>query len=477
MKGIRLLANQAFSRAAGAPLLEGNHVRLLKDAGENYPAWLAAIDAAKRSILFENYIICEDDVGLVFADALIRKARTGVRVRLICDWFGRLTKAPARFWKHLIAGGVDVRCFNPPRLESPLACFSRDHRKTLVVDGSVGFVTGLCIGRMWAGNPDKGIDQWRDTGVEVRGAAVADIQSAFAQMWASMGPPIPDWELAVVDGPEKAGAMSVRVVADSPAAASIFRLDLLVAALARKRLWLTDAYYAGTTPYVQSLQAVAMDGVDVRLLVSHATDVPLLKPLSLAGYRPLLEAGVRVFEWNGTMLHAKTAVADGRWARVGSTNLNLFSWFGNRELDIVVENEPFARQMEAMYLTDLNNATEIVLDENHRVRSRRVRQKALCGRTSGGSGGRATAGMLRIGEAVGSAVTGRRVLGSVEDQLMASLGGLLLALAAIIALFPRILLYPVEVLLVWLGAALLYRGYASHRNGPERRLMRQNANG
>ena len=111
------------------------------------------------------------------------------------------------------------------------------------------------------------------------------------------------------------------------------RVDELVAALARKRLWLTDAYYAGMTSYVQSLKAAAKDGVDVRLLVPNGTDIPLLRPLSRAGYRPLLESGVRIFEWNGTMLHAKTAVADAHWARVGSSNLNVSSWFGNCELD------------------------------------------------------------------------------------------------------------------------------------------------
>src|SRR6185312_4333402 len=101
-----------------------------------------------------------------------------------------------------------------------------------------------------------------------------------------------------------------------PCAASMQR-DQLIAAMARSKLWLTDAYYAGTTSYVQALGSAARDGVDVRLLVPNATDIPLLKPLSRSGYRPLLEAGVRIFEWNGTMIHAKTAVADGRWARVG----------------------------------------------------------------------------------------------------------------------------------------------------------------
>src|SRR5207244_7474783 len=149
------------------------------------------------------------------------------------------------------------------------------------------------------------------------------------------------------------GQTPLLIVATVPITAGLFRVDQLVAALARHRLWLTDAYYAGTSLYVQALRAAAKDGVDVRLLVPNATDIPLLRPLSRAGYRPLLEAGVRVFEWNGTMLHAKTAVADGRWARVGSTNLNLASWLGNRELDVMVEDPPFVKRMEEMYLDDL----------------------------------------------------------------------------------------------------------------------------
>src|SRR6185436_11141413 len=122
--------------------------------------------------------------------------------------------------------------------------------------------------------------------------------------------------------------------------------DQLVAALARNRLWLTDAYFAGTTTYVQALRAAARDDVDVRLLVPNGTDIPILRPLSRTGYRTLLESGVRVFEWNGPMMHAKTAVADSRWARVGSSNLNVASWFGNCELDVMIEDERFTRLME-----------------------------------------------------------------------------------------------------------------------------------
>jgi cardiolipin synthase len=227
------------------------------------------------------------------------------------------------------------------------------------------------VGRKWEGDPERGIEPWRDTGAEVRGPAVADIEQAFAEVWAMMGDPVPDDELPVADKIDRVGDMSLRVVAGVPAMASVLRLDQLVATLARKRLWLTDAYYAGLSTYVEALKAAARDGVDVRLIVPNATDIILLRPLSRAGYRPLLEAGVRVFEWKGPMLHAKTAVADGSWARVGSTNLNIASWFGNCELDLVVEDASFAGEMEEMYLRDLANATEIVLDERQKLRAPR----------------------------------------------------------------------------------------------------------
>ena len=144
--------------------------------------------------------------------------------------------------------------------------------------------------------------------------------------------------------------------------------------MARERLWITDAYFVGASPYVQALIAAARDGVDVRMLVpGSGSDLPIVQRLTQAGYRPLLEAGIRIFEWNGTMVHAKTAVADGRWARVGSSNLNIQSWLGNWELDVAIEDEAFARQMEEVYLQDLQNATEVVLSDErvHRVLPRR----------------------------------------------------------------------------------------------------------
>ena len=465
MSPVRALANQAFSRAAGAPLIPGNRIRLLKDAGENYPAWLEAIRAAKQHVHFESYIIHEDDAGRMFADALVTKAREGVGVRLIYDWLGNFGQASRAFWNRLRAGGVEVRCYNPARWDSPFGWLSRDHRKTLSVDGEVGFVSGLCVGQMWVGEPEKKIEPWRDTGVEVRGPSVADLEQAFANVWAMIGEPIPEHELVSRDALAPKGEAAPRVVASMPAIGGMFRVDQLVATLAKKRLWLTDAYYAGMTAYVQALRAAAKDGVDVRLLVPNATDIPLLKPLSRAGYRALLEAGVRVFEWNGTMLHAKTAVTDGRWARVGSTNLNIASWFGNCEMDVVVEDEPFAVQMEEMYLGDLENATEIVLDAKQKVRAPnepRHRHPVLT--SGGGSVGRAAAGAVRIANVVAAAFTNRRVLEPIEARITVTAGVALLTLAILFAIFPRLLVYPLVLLIAWIAGTLLYRGYKLHRS-------------
>ncbi len=467
----RQLAEQAFSRAAGAPLVPGNRVRILKNAEANYPAWLAAIRQAKRTIHFESYIIKDDRAGQSFGEAFIDKAREGVRVRVIYDWFGARGMTSNRFWKRLRAGGVEVRCFNPPRLDSPIGWLSRDHRKAITVDGEVGFVGGLCVGNDWVGNPERGIDPWRDTAVEVRGPAVTDLEWCFADMWKAAGsPPLPDDDLPP-EGQDlpSTGEVPLRVVSTMPNTGGLYRLEQLIAALARRSIWLTDAYFVATAPFLQALGAAAMDGVDVRLLVPRVSDVPLVRSLSRAGYRPLLESGVRVFEWNGSMLHAKTAVVDGRWARVGSSNLNLASWIGNWELDVVVEDRGFAEQMERMYLDDLANSTEIVLARTQRLqpvewqRRRRRRKRRL----AQGSASRAASGVVAITNTIGAAITRRRTLGPAEARLMFWAGLLLLALSVTGWIFPLVLVVPLGIAGVWVSAALMLDAYKLWRKSRE----------
>jgi cardiolipin synthase A/B len=458
---LRALADLAFSRAAGAPLVPGNKVRVLRDATENYPAWLEAIRSAQSRIHFESYIIHSDDVGREFAEALAAKAREGVRVRLIYDWLGALGAASYRFWKPLRQAGVEVRCFNPPRLDSPLGWLSRDHRKLLSVDSRIAFITGLCVGRRWVGDPRRGIEPWRDTGVAIEGPAVVDIEQAFATMWATLGLPISEKELPHErEAIPAAGDVALRVVASMPNIAGVYRLDQLIAAIARRSIWLTDAYFVGTTPYVEALKAAAMDGVDVRLLVPRASDIPVMRAVSRAGFRGLLEAGVRIFEWNGPMVHAKTAVADGRWARVGSTNLNLASWIGNWELDVIAEDERFSREMEDMYAQDLAHSIEIILREKRKVRpAAEPTGNGPPRKIASGSAGRAATGVVRIGNAVGAAITNHRVLGPAEARIMFNVAWLLLLLTVVAIRWPRVVAVPIAVLGGWVAISLLIRAY------------------
>ena len=459
---LRRFAEQALTRAGGAPLVPGNEARILKDAGEHYPAWLAAIESARHTVYIENYIVADDRIGRQFVAALTQKAREGVKVRAISDWIGSFG-ASAALWKPLFDAGGAFRWFNRPRFLSPFGWLSRDHRKMLAVDGRIGYVTGLCISEKWLGDTQRGIQPWRDTGIAVRGPAVADIERAFAQTWAATGGDIPEAELTPSHAIADAGGVALRVLPAVPSVAGLYRLDQLITVMARETLWLTDAYFVGVAPYVQALRSAAFDGVDVRLLVPGSSDLRLLSALSRSGYRPLLEAGVRVFEWNGRMLHAKTAVADARWARIGSSNLNIASWLGNYELDVAVEDAGFASAMQDMYMEDLANATEIVLDARQRVHSIGLRPRGR--RRAGGSVSRAAAGALRIGNSVGAAIADRRVLGPAESGLMAGVGLGLLGLGLLAVLWPLVLVLPIVVVAVWAGVSLLVRAYALRSTG------------
>lgn len=461
----RLLAQQALSRAAGAPLLGGNAVSLMIDAAAHYDAWLAAIRGARNRVLLENYIVRDDAVGRAFLDALVERARSGVAVAVIVDWLGCVGQSRNAFWAPLRAAGGEVRVFNPPQLGEPFGWVSRDHRKLLVVDGMHGFLSGVCISEKWLGDHARGVPPWRDTGVALHGPVVAELEAAFVHSWGSIGAPLAN--LAEVPASDAvAGDVELRLIVTQPATAGMYRLDQLIASMARQTLWLTDAYFVGIAPYVQALVAAARDGVDVRLLVPGSSDIPAVAGLSRSGYRPLLKAGIRVFEWNGSMLHAKTAVADGQWARVGSSNLNIASWLGNREIDVAVENTAFAGQLAAQYERDLQQATEIVLAPRRRRRGEQVRSSHARPprvRRGGGSSGRAAAGALRLANSVGAALSPHRVLGESSTGPLLAGTLVLAALAVVAALWPAWIGWPFAALAAWFALNLGIRGWRLRR--------------
>ena len=453
------LAERAFARATGALSLAGNDIRLLLDSRENYPAWLEAIAAAKQSIRFETYIIANDHTGKRFVDALIERAKAGVKVFALFDWMG--SHSAKHLFNLLRSGGVNVRVFNPPTLIDPLGWITRNHRKTITVDGRIGFVSGLCVSDKWEGNPAKHMQPWRDTGIEIIGPSVADIARAFDDVWRTCGDD--DTLPSAQPLAHPAGAIAARIVEGVPNHTGTYRLDLVIASLARRYLWLTDAYFVGTSAYVQALAAAAADGVDVRLLVPGSSDIPALRPLSRASYRGLIEAGVRVYEWNGTMLHAKSAVADDYWSRIGSTNLNLASWMGNYELDVSIENVAFATSMAAQYQEDLKGATEIVLTRRLRVRNVDPAPPADVRRAHSGSAGRAAAGAVSVGSVLGAALTNRRELAPAESSVLIYMALTVLAVSALVIWRPSILGWPLAAIGLWLGASWLSKAISLRR--------------
>jgi cardiolipin synthase len=463
--------DRAFARISDSELRTGNAITLLRDAQENYPAWLAAIRSAESVVHFENFIIADDETGREFAAALMERAQAGVRVRVLYDWLGSSGRALPPFWTRLERAGVDVRVFNPPRLTAPF-WIRRNHRKLITVDHRIGFVSGLCIADRWCGSSEA--EPWRDTGVAIGGPLVADLDTAFAGSWGSAGDPLPGDELSDPAAVAPAGTVPARVISGGPGMYRTYRLDQLIAATARRTLWLTDAYFVATTSYVQALAEAARDGVDVRLLVPGTSDVPMLQPVVRAGYRPLIENGIRVFEWNGTMLHAKTAVSDGRWSRVGSTNLNLSSWATNWELDVVVEDEGFAAAMEAMYLQDLTHATEIVAGRTTRRRqAENLRPRRGRLRTHKRTFARLAAGAVALSNTVGAAMGGSRSLTATEAKSIAAIGAMLLLVAVVITALPVLIVSPLVITLAWFGIALLARAF--RLNQRVRRARRERA--
>ncbi|RQO76818.1 cardiolipin synthase B [Aquitalea sp. FJL05] len=474
---VRKLADQAFSRSAGAPLIAGNSVQLLYDSSDNFPAWKQAIAAAEDSVFIEMYIVANDRFGREIRQLLMDKATAGIKVCLLYDWLGCWKPSLGGFFRPLLAAGAAVRAYNPPTLTGGLSLLGRNHRKLIVVDRHTAFISGLCISSSWEGQPDAGIAPWRDTGLALRGPLVAEALAAFADSWASCGTALPDvWQQP--PGPQaEAGAIAARLIATTPSTAHMMRLDMLIASFARRTLWLTDAYFMGTSTYLSALKQAALDGVDVRLLVPRSSDIRWIATVSRTMYRPLLESGVRVFEWNGSMIHAKTAVADGRWARIGSTNLNISSWLANREIDVAIEDETVAGELAARFLQDLEQSTEVVLSGHKRtpvLTHPRQRQPpsflfpaaSHAARSSASAAARQAA---RIGDALGAVVRGTRSIDTSEAAAFLTIGLALLALALLVVLFPWMVAGPLAFLLLVSGAAIVLKALGLYRRRNEKK--------
>ena len=374
----------------GSPLTTGNQVRLLQDGPATYQAMFAAILAARDHINLETYILEDDDVGQRFAQALMDKQQQGVQVNLIRDSVGTLG-TPAAFFQRLADSGVKVLEFNPV---NPLAARKgwelnqRDHRKLLIVDGRTAFLGGINMSSVYSGGSSRqgsgaradGSLAWRDTDLQLQGPVVAEFQKLFLATWeAQKGAPLPARNY--FPAPESAGRHVVRAIGSSPDEPYSLIYATLLSAIgsAETSVHLTNAYFAPDPQLLAALEAAARRGVDVTLILPSQTDSWLVFHAGRGYYDQLLRAGVKIYERRGVILHSKTALIDGVWATVGSTNLDWRSFLHNQELNAVVLGAEFGSQVQAMFDKDLAASDAIDLEQWQR-RSLDLRLKELFAR-------------------------------------------------------------------------------------------------
>ncbi|MDT8368805.1 MAG: phospholipase D-like domain-containing protein [Longimicrobiales bacterium] len=476
----RDVLRSAMSRATGARAIHGNRVALQFEGPATFDRWLEVIGEAREFIYFENYIVRDDPIGRAFRDALIAKAGEGVAVRVIHDWVG-CWATPRRFWRAWREAGIEVLAFNRPSLRNPFGVMQRDHRKLVCIDGHTAFSGGFCIGVEWAGTADA--PPWRDTGLEVEGPAAIAAARAFERLWGEVYPDIPSRlpDELPPEADEEGRGVPVWIIEGEPGLSRVYRTLQLVAAHAQERIWITDPYFVAPPPVAHGLAEAARAGVDVRVLLPAHNNWPLVGTFSRAGYRGLLEAGVRLFEWQGPMIHAKTVVADGVWSRIGSSNLNAASLIGNWEIDFGVLDPGLAAQVEGLFLADLASSVEIVLpgrlpaDDRllGEVRTRttsldpqgsvseRIQRELRAGVVPGT--GLRVADFVRAGSTFGDALAGRRRLGREDRTVLGLVAVLALPVAFLAALFPSGAGWTLAVILAWIGGVAAVRAWIESR--------------
>jgi cardiolipin synthase A/B len=380
--------NALETTLTGRPLTAGNEVDLLRDGPAAHKAQLSAIRQARHHIHLITYILTDDKLPQEYHEALLERRAAGVQVRLMFDSVGGRTVGED-FLKALTDAGVEVRSYGSmnPLADEPLRVSRRHHRKILVVDGRVAFTGGINIsdeyrrssaGSGKGGKSGKAVG-WRDTHIRIEGPAVAEFQRLFFESWQEHNEPIPP-DPAYWPQLERQGSMLVRAVTQQghdvhetvvqklglhdPDAtkpdAPIYASYVAAITQARRRIWITQAYFIPNREFLEALKQAARRGVDVRLLVPSTSDISLMVHASRHHYAPLLEAGARIFEYQGQVLHAKTAVVDGAWATVGSSNLDYRSFVHNDEANAIILGSSFGDEMERMFLDDVSQATEIL---------------------------------------------------------------------------------------------------------------------
>lgn len=352
---------QTMHALTGAPMSSGNCVEILKNGVRIFPSMLAAIRGAKKTINLEFYIYWDGDIGRMFAEALAERARAGVQVKVILDAVGSATMSP-QLIDFLRRNGVDLEWYHPLRWYTISRVNHRTHRKLLIVDGRIGFSGGVGIADNWAGDADSS-DHWRDTVVRIEGPVVTQMQFAFMDNWVkSRGELLTG--LDYFPEVETCGDYLTQVIKSSPSEGSstVKLLYVISIVSAAKSIYISNAYFVPDKDTIRALEGAVRRGVDVRVIVpGEHTDVPFVRQASRLYYELLLRRGIRIFEYQPTMMHAKTMVVDGLWTTIGSSNFDDRSFRLNDEVNVNVYDARAAAEMEAMFAGDLERSREITL--------------------------------------------------------------------------------------------------------------------
>jgi cardiolipin synthase len=374
-----------------SPLVAGNRVSLLLDGPATYQAMFAAIEGARDHINMETYILEADEVGQRFAAALIAKQRQGVTVNLIRDSVGTLS-TPKEFFTALTDAGINVVEFNPVNPLTAKAGWEvnqRDHRKLLVVDGQTAFLGGINISSVYSGgsfsqgskNDRPGNKQpWRDTDLQIDGPVVAELQKLFIATWEKQkGKPLAPRNY--FPKLTRQGNEVVHALGGSPDEPYSVIYATLISAIdsAETEILLTNAYFVPDPQLIASLKGAVARGVDVKIVLPGATDSALVFHAGRSYYDELLAGGIKIYERQNALLHAKTALIDGVWSTVGSTNLDWRSFLHNQEVNAVVLGKEFGQRMRAAFDDDLAQSKQITLEQWQR-RSPLERAKETFGR-------------------------------------------------------------------------------------------------
>jgi cardiolipin synthase A/B len=351
-------------RYSSSPLMTGNRVGALIDGPQTYASIESDLKLARHHIHIETFIFGADDIGRRFGNLLAQKRAEGVEVRILYDSIGSM-ETPKSFFDELRAQGIEVREFRPinpvknPRIWDMQ---NRDHRKIIVVDGNVGFTGGINIDSTYSSastskpGPKRGMkDGWRDTHLRIQGPAVKQLQALFLESWARTGNPA---QVRKGDGYfpaiKPAGGMLVTIVANDSESGdrSLYGTYLAAFTHASSRLWITHAYFAPNDELLTAMTDAAERGVDVRLIVPAFTDSKLVLNATQATYTRLLKGGVKVYELEDALLHAKSVVIDGTVSIVGSANLDMRSFLHNDEANAIVISRDFGQRMEEVFSKD-----------------------------------------------------------------------------------------------------------------------------